>query len=503
MIGANEGSTMVISHVIPVVSPNFSMMNISLTEQHATLRRLRHQILLNYRPILQQGAGPIRVMARMVSELQRQCRELHISEEVMQAEIVNRTIGDVNVRFITECEGLPGGPNDYRLLAEELGVALPNENINGFIASGETYRWLRDEMLECERLLLAEGYDLRVYDILGTGNPILRTELAKEMQQWGLEVTREQVYLGLGAMDSINKVLCGLSQVYREKKLTDFAILFPEPGFATPEWQANSYAYRLHRIQTQAEAHFKLTPEQLDQALSGDPHIQLIYLTVTNNPTTFAYTPEELNALHAVLRKQRELGREVLVLADLAYIGTGKPEEDRARMATFTPPDVLEHTIFISSFSKTHTLTGERFGWVTAGTNALAASIAPGWSNSMASMPSEWQLRFMAYLRLIRARPWLSEKLRAFYRLRRQRFIAQLQRINAEQHLFAEIYIDDDATVYNWSRLQPGEDAFSLFEKTGIAGVPGSGFGYSDDYIRFSIGVIPVPELSLTIHEPR
>ena len=47
-------------------------------------------------------------------------------------------------------------------------------------------------------------------------------------------------------------------------------------------------------------------------------------------------------------------------------------------------------------------------------------------------------------------------------------------------------------------QLRPGEDAFSLFEKTGIAGVPGSGFGYTDDYVRFSIGVIPVPEPPLT-----
>ena len=111
----------------------------------------------------------------------------------------------------------------------------------------------------------------------------------------------------------------------------------------------------------------------------------------------------------------------------------------------------------------------------------------------MASLPSEWQLRFMAYYRLIQDRPWLGNKLRAFYRLRRQRFIAQLQRIDAEQHLFERIYIDDDATVYNWSKLKSGEDAFSFFEKTGIAGVPGSGFGYSDEYVRFSIGVIPVP----------
>ena len=496
MSGADEGSIMVITHNISVDSPNSSGTRLPLSEQHAILRQLRHQLLLLYRPILQQGAGPIRVMARMVGELERRCRELNIDETILAAEIVNRTIGDVNLRMVDECEGEAGGSGDYRTLAEELGIALPNENIHGYIASGETYRWLRDEMMRCEQLLLADHLDLRVYDILGIGNIILRGWLAEEMQHWGLSVKAEQVHLGLGAMDSINKVLCGLGQVYRERGLKEYAILFPEPGFAVPEWQANSYGYRLHRVQTLEEYSFKITPAQLEQALVDDPSIQLIYLTVTNNPTTFAYAPDELNELHAVLRKYRAMGREVLILADLAYVGTGKPDEDVARMATFVPDDIRQHSIFVSSFSKTHTLTGERFGWVTIGTSELALAIAPGWTNSMASLPSEWQLRFMAYYRLIQARPWLSEKLRAFYRLRRQRFIAQLQRIDTEQHLFEHIYIDDDATVYNWSKLRQGEDAFSLFEKTGIAGVPGSGFGYSDEYVRFSIGVIPVPKLS-------
>ncbi|GHO93430.1 hypothetical protein KSF_034780 [Reticulibacter mediterranei] len=181
-----------------------------------------------------------------------------------------------------------------------------------------------------------------------------------------------------------------------------------------------------------------------------------------------------------------------MLLADLAYLGTGKPDEDRARMATFSPSDAHKHTIFVNSFSKNFSLTGERFGWVTCGDPTIARAISPSWSNSMASLPGEWQLRFMAYYLLLQEHPHLAEKLRAFYRLRRQRLISQLQRINDKQHLFEQIYLDDDATVYNWSKLAAGEDAFSLFEKTGIAGVPGSGFGYSDNYIRFSIGVIPV-----------
>lgn len=461
--------------------------------QRAILRQLRSAILQRYRPHIHEGAGPIRVMARIVSELEQACRTHNIDEEVIRSEIVNRTIGDVNLRLISEYEGESGGPGDYRHLADEMGIALPNEQLCGYIATGETYLWLRAQMMECERLLLAHHYDPRIYDIYGTGNPLLRSWLAREMQQWGIGVQVEQVYLGVGAMDSLDKVLRGLMQIYRAQGISDAAVLFPQPGFLVPEWQARSYGYRIHNYPTLPEHHFKLTAEQLDQTLQANPDIHLLYLMVTNNPTTFAYAPDQLNAIHAILKNYRSHGRIIHILADLAYIGTGKPEEDRTRMATFTPPEILQQTIFASSFSKTHSLTGERFGWVTCGDPHIASGIAVCWANSMASLPGEWQLRFMAYYRLFQERPWLVETMRAFYRFRRTRLIEQLRHFNEKFHLFADIYIDDDATVYNWSKLQPGEDAFSVFEKIGIAGVPGSGFGYSDDYIRFSVGVMPVP----------
>jgi aspartate/methionine/tyrosine aminotransferase len=470
----------------------------SAEEQRATIRRLRHELLLRYRPVLQQGAGPIRVMARMVAELEKRCRELQLSEEIIESEIVNRTIGDVDLRRVVECEGEPGGPRDYRMLADELGIALPGENLNGYTASGAVYLRLREQMLEYERALLERKLDLRIYDIVGIGNPLLRSWLATEWQeQWGITVSGEQVYLSLGAMDGIDKTLRGLRQMYDEQGIADKAVLFPAPGFGVPEAQARAYNYRLHRVHTRPEHRFKLTADELEEALQSAPDLRIIYLTVTNNPTTFAFTPAELNAIHAVVRRYREAGRQLFILADLAYVGTGNPREDRERMATFADPAHLAHTIFVSSFSKTLSLTGDRFGWVTIGDPCLAPALAPGWSNSMASLPAEWQLRFMAYVRFIRENPHLLEKVRDLYRLRRRRFIAQLQQLDRQLQLFEEVYLDDDATVYNWSKLRAGEDAFSLFEKTGIAGVPGSGFGYSDEYVRFSIGVIPVPPLAV------
>jgi aspartate/methionine/tyrosine aminotransferase len=489
-----EGVTTVITHDFPVDSPDSSNNKSTLQEQQALLRRLRQEVILRYRPVLQQGAGAIRVMARLVGELENRCRELHISPEVMRSEIANRTIGDVNVRLITECDGEVGGPGDYRLLAEELGIALPGEQLSGYVAQGQTYLWLRDQMLEIERELLQQGIDLRVYDILATGNAVLRAKLAERVRPWGAVATAEQVHLGLGAMDTIDKTLRGLAHVAREKQQLPIGILFPEPGFGTPEWQAHSHGYTLHRVTTSASNLFKLTPGQLDDLLHRFADLRVIYLIVTSNPSTFAYTPQELQGLFAALRPHWQQGREIDIVADLAYIGTGVPAEDNARMATFVDAEVWQHALFVHSLSKTHTLTGDRFGWVTIGDPRTAAAIAPAWANSTASLPADWQLRFMAYVRLIEERPWLGEKLRAFYRFRRNRLVAQLRKIDAEQQLFTRVYMGDDATVYNWSQLRPDEDAFSLFEKTGIAGVPGSGFGYSDDFVRFSIGVIPIPD---------
>ncbi len=469
-----------------------SSFSSSTSDYYTLLQRLRHDILVRYRPHIQEGPGPIRMMARIVAELEQECREHGIPDAIIKTEIVNRTIGDINLRLVTECEGEPGGTEDYRSLADEVGVALPGEQLSGYTATGARYLWLREQMMECERLLLSQHIDPRMYDIYGIGNPLLRERLTQEMQHWGLPVHREQVAASLGAMDGIDKVLRSLHVYYQARGITDSAILFPEPGFAVPEWQARSYGYCLHHFRTLEENRFKITGQELDALLHEHPDIRVMYLTITNNPTTFAYSAEELNALHAVLRKYREAGRDIIILADLAYIGTGNPADDRARMATFAEVDVLQHAVLVSSFSKTYSLTGERFGWVTIGDPALVTAFTPSWTNTMASLPGEWQLRFMAYMHLFDTYPYLAEKLRAFYKLRRQRFIAQLRRIDEELHIFKHIYLDDDATVYNWSQLQAGEDAFSLFEKTGIASVPGSGFGYSDEYVRFSIGVIPI-----------
>jgi aspartate/methionine/tyrosine aminotransferase len=449
---------------------------------------MRDEACARARPLVQAGAAPIRVMARMVAELETALREAGVPEATIAEMVVNRTIGDVDVRRISaELDGA-----EYVSLADEMGLALPGEVIGGYTASGVTYRYLHTLMLDFERELLARRFDLRLYDVLGAGNPILRQMLSdRALRHWGYTLPPQQIYLSLGALDGLDKFFRGFAMLQREAGIDQTAVMFPAPSFNVPEWQAKSMRLRLHRLYTQPDDDFKVTPQMLRAALDEAPDIRAFYLTVSNNPTAFAYRPEELRALFDVLLAA---DHPVYIVADLAYIGTGEPGADRARMAEFNQPGVLERTVFVNSFSKTHTLTGDRCGWVGFGDPALAEQCGPGWTNSTASLPAEWQLRYMAYIRLFAERPEIEERIRALYRLRRERLVRQLQRLNQRHGLFERVNLDDNATVYNWSQLRSGEDVFSLFSQTGIAGVPGSAFGYADDFVRLSVGCIPVPE---------
>ncbi len=452
----------------------------------AAMRALRAEVVERMRPQLADHPAPIRAMARMVNEVAAEARRRGIPAPVIASEVVNRTIGDVNVRLITE---VTGGV-DYSTIGEDLGLILPGEEINGRVSMGATYLELRERMTELERRLLRDyGWDMRIYDLGGVGNPLLRERLAARVQQaYGLPATPDQVYVSIGALDGIDKTVRGLNHYFRSKFGGRVGFAFPAPGFAVPLWQAQSLDMEIINFPTSEGDRFQLTPETMAALLRDHPNLHILYLTVTNNPTTFAYSPDDLRAVLDVIEAD---GRELAIVADLAYIGTGPEAEDRARMAAFNTPSTIARTIFVSSFSKVFTLTGDRMGYVYIGSPTWTQLLSGVWNNANAGMPAEWQLRFLANTYLIEERPWLQTKIRDLYTLRRAALRAELAELNAVHHVLAHIWLDDHATVYNWSKLAAGEDVFSLFEKTGIAGVDGRGFGYSPDYIRFSVGFIP------------
>jgi aspartate/methionine/tyrosine aminotransferase len=450
------------------------------------IKSIRHQCTTKWsEQVLKAIVPPIRGMARLTREAQNlaleECMRRGLSREqadkIVASTIVDRTIGDVDVRAIRE-EG-------FTDLAEKMGLIIPGEQGS----PGDQYRRMRTRMQEIELELLQEhGLDLRMYDVLGVGNQILREQLCRKMSaEYGLTFPVEQVFLSLGGINGMDRTIRMLPRFFSNQGL-GCVFGFPAPGFAIAKWQAEVTGTRVSLIETAEEADYKLTPAQLHQVVQKEPDLRVLYLTVTNNPTAYSYSPEELTGLFHVINAERP---ELIVLADLAYVGTADPAMDKSRMQAFKGSRVVEQTVFISSLSKTFTLTGDRFGWVAFGTRKMADQMSLAWNNISAGLPREWQLSFMAHLELIQERPELVVQLRRLYSLRRKRLIAQLTELNANYHIFDEVGRDEGGGVYNWCKFKSGEDTFTLFEKTGIAGVPGSAFGYSNRFVRFSVGIVP------------
>ncbi|MEO6456925.1 MAG: pyridoxal phosphate-dependent aminotransferase [Chloroflexia bacterium] len=471
-----------------IVTDDVNRHSKSEEEQVALVRQLRSDAVTRYRPIFREAPSPIRIMARMVREVEAAALKAGISRQVIDREIVNRSIGDVNVRLITEkINGV-----DYSTIGEDLGLILPGEQIGGRTSAGATHNELNRREEEIERRLLRDyNWDMRVYDVFGVGNPLLREMLAARFEKsWRLPCSAEQTFISIGALDALHKSIMSLGYHFKKKYGTSPTFAFPAPGFAVVNWQAEMSGVKLLKIRTNEKDNFKLTYEQIKQALIDDPELRLLYFTVSNNPTAFSYSPEEIQEVYRAIRED---GREFAVLADLAYIGTGVEEEDKERMEAFDTPGALECTLFINSLSKVYTLTGDRCGWVSLQNVEWSEILRVAWNNMTAGLPAEWQLRFTAYVEWFDEHPEIQEKIKSLYNLRREHLKAQLHELNKEHELFDEIGLDDKTTIYNWSKLKPGEDALSLFEKTGIAGVSGNAFGYNEEYIRFSVGFTPIP----------
>lgn len=110
-------------------------------------------------------------------------------------------------------------------------------------------------------------------------------------------------------------------------------------------------------LRTPLESDFKLTPEQLEAAIT--PKTKMLIICSPSNPTGSVYTQDELNALADVLKRHKDL----YVLSDeiyehINYVGFS------ASIAA--APEMKERTIICNGVSKAYAMTGWRLGWVAA-----------------------------------------------------------------------------------------------------------------------------------------
>ena len=222
-------------------------------------------------------------------------------------------------------------------------------------------------------------------------------------------------------------------------------------------------------IETNAKARFKITPEQLDAAIT--PKTKLVVLNSPSNPSGMSYSKAELEALGEVLRKYPD----VLIATDDMYEHILWTKEPFNNILTANP-DLYERTIVLNGVSKAYSMTGWRIGYA-AGPQPLIGAMKKIQSQSTSNPTSISQVAAQAALEGNQER--VKEMVVAF-KERHDYMVKALNDINGIECL------EGDGTFYLFpdfskaqAKLNCKTDA-NLAEKllkAGVALVPGSAFG--------------------------
>ena len=184
----------------------------------------------------------------------------------------------------------------------------------------------------------------------------------------GLDYKPSQVVVSTGAKQSIANLCMVLLNPGDE-------VLLPAPYWVSYSAIATLAEAKSIIIPSSIETDFKITPEQLEAAIT--PKTKLVMFNSPNNPSGTIYTEAEYRALGKVLEKYPD----IYILSDEIYelINYGKPHFSIAAI-----PALYDRTITVNGVAKAFAMTGWRIGyigapeWIAKACNKMQGQITSG-----------------------------------------------------------------------------------------------------------------------------
>ncbi|MCB4747357.1 MAG: pyridoxal phosphate-dependent aminotransferase [Sulfurovum sp.] len=250
-------------------------------------------------------------------------------------------------------------------------------------------------------------------------------------------------------------------------------VIIPSPYWVTyPELVKYAFGVPVI-IETDDTNKFKITPKQLKNAITSKT--KMLVLTSPSNPTGSVYTKEELKEISEVLKDTN-----ILVASDEMY-------EKLIYGVDFTATasisnDMYQRTVTINGLSKSVAMTGWRFGYLASPNKKLIATINKLQSQSTSNINSITQKAAIPAL-LGEVDEEITQMKQAFKK-----------RAEEAVKLFNEIdglsVIKPQGAFYLFVNIKDITEKSIVFceellKETGVAVVPGVGFG-SEGYFRFS-----------------
>lgn len=289
----------------------------------------------------------------------------------------------------------------------------------------------------------------------------------------GLDYDASQIVVSTGAKQSIANVCMVLLNPGDE-------VLLPAPYWVSYSAIATLAEAKSTIIPTSIDDDFKITPEQLEAAIT--PKTKLIMFNSPNNPSGTIYTEEEYRALAKVLEKHPD----IYILSDEIYehINYGTPHYSLAAI-----PELYDRTITVNGVAKAFAMTGWRIGyigaptWIAKACNKMQGQITSG-ANCIAQR---------ATITALEAPVSNIQYMVDEFKNRRSRIIELLSQIDGFKINEPEgaFYVFPDISAFFGKTLggktidNASDFALYLLEEAHVATVTGDAFG-NGDCIRIS-----------------
>lgn len=311
---------------------------------------------------------------------------------------------------------------------------------------------------------------------MNTGTPELRESISNKLQRDNnLNYEPSQIICSNGAKQSLGFSMLALLDPGDE-------VIIPAPYWVSYPQMVKLADGTPITIRTSFEANYKLTPEQLEDAITD--RTKALLLCSPSNPTGTCYTKDDLKALAEVLRSHPD----IVIISDEIYEYIVF-EDDHVGILQ-AAPDLYDRTILINGFSKGFAMTGWRLGYLAAKQEFVDAVAKIQSQETSAPSAISQKAGEAAY----RGSPEPVKTMRNSFRERRDFIFDKLSGIRGLKCFkpSGAFYVFPDISYYLNKKTPDGKTVESstdlclyLLENHGLAAVPGDAFGEPDG-IRLS-----------------
>lgn len=248
-------------------------------------------------------------------------------------------------------------------------------------------------------------------------------------------------------------------------------VILPEPAFVSYRPCVVMAGGSVKTIQLEEAAEFKLTPEQLEEAITDKT--KAVILSYPNNPTGAIMTRADLEKLVPIIKKHDLYVITDEIYAELVY---GEKHVSIASLA-----GMRERTIVINGFSKSFAMTGWRLGFMAAPVHLMEEMLK---LHQYALMCAPTISQYAALAGLKGDREFIG-RMRESYEQRRNYLLHELKRIGLVTYpAHGAFYLFPNIQQYE---MTSEEFALKLLDEEELAVVPGDAFGAcGEGFIRIS-----------------